>query len=343
MTQTILITGGTGAVGPRVVEALCAGGYHVRVLALDPPKPGAIPLDVEVRIGSITDPDTVRDAMQGCSGVIHLAALLHIMNPPVELRPKYEAINVGGTRCVIEAAQAAGVERVVFFSTIAVYGYAAPQNSATGNGRATILTETTPCQPDTFYGETKLAAEKIVLDAKRADGAPLGTVLRMSAIYGSGIKGNYRKLALALARGRFIPIGPGGNCRTLVYDRDAATAAVLALAHPAAAGQIYNVTDGCYHRLCEIIAAICGALGKHPPRVQIPVWAATFAAGSVESALRLVRKNPPALRATIGKYLEDVAVSGEKLRNDLGFVPKYELAEGWKECIAEMRKSGEVK
>ncbi len=121
--KTILVTGGTGAVGPRVVEALVAEGYAVRILALDVPQSGALPLGVELRIGSVTDPDAVRAAVQGCEGVIHMAALLHIVNPPPALRTTYEAVNVGGTRTVLEAAQAAGVQRVVFFSTIAVYGY----------------------------------------------------------------------------------------------------------------------------------------------------------------------------------------------------------------------------
>ena len=77
-------------------------------------------------------------------------------------------------------------------------------------------------QPDTFYAQTKLAAEQIVLNARRAEGQPLGTVLRLGAVYGSRIKGNYRQLLKALAKRRFVPIGQGQNRRTLVYDRDEA-------------------------------------------------------------------------------------------------------------------------
>ena len=109
----------------------------------------------------------------------------------------------------------AGVNRLVFFSTIAVYG----------NGDGQILTEDTPAKRDTFYAKTKLAAERIVLDAKRADGQPLGTVLRFAAIYESRIKGNYpsRASGQTVARRRFIPIGDGSNRRTLIYDRDVAS------------------------------------------------------------------------------------------------------------------------
>ena len=195
----ILITGATGAVGPLVVEAFHAAGYSIRTLSIDPPPVGIWPDDVETRIGDVTDISAVQTAMQGVDLVIHLAALLHIVNPPPALQEKYERINVGGTATVVAAAIQAGVRRVVLFSTIAVYG---PSDSR-------ILTEDTPPDPDTFYAQTKLDAERIVLEAKGADGGQIGTVLRLGAVYGSRIKGNYQRLVQALARGRLILPGNG--------------------------------------------------------------------------------------------------------------------------------------
>ena len=115
-------------------------------------------------------------------------------------------------------------------------------------------------QPDTFYARTKLSAEQIVLNARGADDQPLGTVLRLGAVYGSRIKGNYERLTHALARHRFIPIGSGPNRRTLVYDKDVGRAAALSVTHPAAAGRVFNVTDGEFHTLNEIIESICSFL-----------------------------------------------------------------------------------
>ena len=87
------------------------------------------------------------------------------------------------------------------------------------------------------------------MNAKRKDGQLLDTMLRLGAVYGSRIKGNYERLLRALARNRFIPIGNGLNRRTLVYDKDVGRAAVLAVSHPAAAGRVFNVTDGEFHTL----------------------------------------------------------------------------------------------
>jgi len=160
-----------------------------------------------------------------------------------------------------EAAIKAGVKRIVLFSTIAVY------RASDG----CVLNEASPTHPDTFYAHTKLSAEQIVLNAKRADGQLIGTVLRMGAVYGSRIKGNYERLTHALARHRFIPIGNGLNRRTLVYDKDVGRAAVLAVSHPAAAGRVFNVRDGGFHTLNEIIESICSALDRKPPRLSLPV------------------------------------------------------------------------
>lgn len=287
-------------------------------------------MSTETYIGDIVIDSSVRTAMVGIDIVVHLAALLHIVDPSPDLYLQYKKVNVDGTRVVVETAKDAGVSRVVFFSTIAVYGY--------GQGR--LLTEDSTPHPDTFYAETKLAAEQIVLAARRANGEPLGVVLRLGAVYGARIKGNYQRLVRALARNRFLPIGKGENRRTLVYDKDVARAVLLAVQHPAAAGRVYNVTDGAVHTVNEINQAICTALGRKPPGLYLPVAPVRMAAGLVEDAARLLRRQSPIGRATIDKYTEDVAVDGQRIQTELGFRPAYDLATGWADAVQEMRRQG---
>ncbi len=268
-----------------------------------------------------------QSAMRGVDAVVHMAALLHIINPPPEMREKYERVNIGGTATVVEAAIKAGVKRVVLFSTIAVYG---PSDGC-------VLNEMSPTHPDTFYAQTKRAAEQIVLNARGADGQPLGTVLRLGAVYGSRIKRNYERLTHALARNRFIPIGNGLNRRTLVYDKDVSRAAALAVSHPAAAGRVFNVTDGTFHTLNEIIESICSALGRKPPRLSLPVGPIRIVAGLIEKGASTIGIKAPVTRETIDKYTEDVAVDGSLIQKVLGFVPQYDLKTGWEETIREMQ------
>jgi UDP-glucose 4-epimerase len=245
--------------------------------------------------------------------------MLHINDPSPELDSRYRRVNVGGTENVVRAATEAGVRRIVFFSTISVYG----------GDRGSMITEDDLPQPDSAYAQTKLDAERIVLSAS-------GTVLRLAAVYGPRVKGNYRRLVDAVARRRFLRIGNGRNRRTLVYERDVAAAAILA-ASKDSRGEIFNVTDGSAHTVAEIVDAIAAAAGVAPPRIAVPAVAARFAAAMVERSARLVHVRPPVTSALLAKMLEDVAVSGEKIQRRLGFSPAYDLSRGWTATIEGLR------
>jgi UDP-glucose 4-epimerase len=314
------------------VAALSQAGYRIRTFSADAQTAGMFPESVEVLIGDVTDGAAVQVAMQGVDSIVHMAALLHIEDSPLDMREKYEHINVGGTAMVIEAAISKGVKRIVFFSTIAVYG--------PSDGR--VLNETSPTRPDTIYARTKLAAEKIVLDAKNADGIPVGVVLRLAAVYGSRIKGNYERLIRALARNRFIPVGDGRNRRTLVYDKDVGRAAVLAVSHPVTADRIFNVTDGGSHTLNEIIESICLSVGRKPPRLSLPAGPTRKVIGLIEKGSYAIGFKPLVTRAVIDKYIEDIDVDGCLIQKKLHFMPKYDLKTGWEETIEEMRGRGEL-
>ncbi len=274
-----LVTGATGAVGPQVVAALCGAGYKVRTLSLSGQESGLLPDSVEQRIGDVTDAQAVASATAGCGLVLHLAALLHQSSGAAASYEEHRRVNCLGTANVVRSALRYGVGRVLLFSTISVYG-----PSAGG-----IADEESPPRPDTAYARTKLEAERELLNARRADGRALGTVLRLAAVYGPNMKGNYRRLARSLARGRFIPVGSCRNRRTLVYEQDVARAALLAAEHPAAAGRVYNVTDGRCPSLWEVIQAICGALGRRPPRLRLAARTGALSCRSARTPRRYRR------------------------------------------------------
>jgi nucleoside-diphosphate-sugar epimerase len=141
-----------------------------------------------------------------------------------------------------------------------------------------------------------------------------------------------------LARHRFIPIGNGLNRRTLVYDKDVGRAAALTVSHPAAAGRVFNVTDGGFHTLNEIIESICAALGRKQPRLSLPVGPTRILIRLIEKGSPAIGFKPPITRAIIDKYTEDIAVDGSLIQKDLGFVPQYDLRSGWQETVQEMRE-----
>jgi UDP-glucose 4-epimerase len=162
----------------------------------------------------------------------------------------------------------------------------------------------------------------------------------LSAVYGPRIKGNYQRLVHGLASGRFVPLGPGTNRRSLVFEDDAAAAFVAALQQPAAAGRVFNVSDGTAHRLRDIIDAICAALGRRAPTITIPVMPAMLGVRIVEQLGRLAGRTPPITSATLSKYLEDSVVDSGRIVRELGYVPRFDLATGWRLTVEALRASG---
>ena len=115
---------------------------------------------------------------------------------------------------------------------------------------------------------------------------------------------------------------------------------MLAVSHPAAAGRVFNVTDGEFHTLNEIIESICSALGRKPPWFSLPVGPMRALVGLVEKGCHAIGLKPPVTKAIIDKYTEDIAVDGSLIQKELGFMPQYDLKTGWVETIREMRGSG---
>lgn len=325
MTETLcLVTGATGVIGPLLVRSLLEKGHRVRALVRRELALGELPAGVEVVTGDVANPKALSEAVAGVDTVFHLAAKLHINNPDSALSAEYRRVNVEATETLLAAARAAQVRRVVYFGSICVYGASAP---------GVVLDEDSAIAPDTLYAETKAAAEKAVLGARSTAGEPLGVVLRLAAVYGSHMKGNYPRLVNALRKGRFRHIGTGTNRRTLVHESDVVGAALLAAQHPDATGKLFNVTDGAVHTIGEIVDAICAAIGIRPPRFHVPERPVRIMASTIETLFRVAGQRAPIGRATVDKLLEDVAVSGQRLQTELGFVPRVALSDGWREAV----------
>ncbi|MFH1153159.1 MAG: NAD-dependent epimerase/dehydratase family protein, partial [Pseudomonadota bacterium] len=267
--RQVLVTGGTGIAGKALVRALVNQGAAVRVLARSPDRDGAgvIPGTTFFK-ADITDAKGVAQAVQGVDVVFHLAGKLGFEPGEAQLPEAFERVNVQGTRTLVAAAEKAGVDRLVFFSSISVYG------SGTSGGTAD---ERSVLMPDSWYGLSKASAEAIVLGAKNASGKPMGVVLRVASVYGPPGKKSYAMLITMVKYGIFVIVGKTGAARTLVYDTDLARAAILAAEHPRAPGQVFNVTDGCVHRIPDIGNAIGKALGKRFVKVHIPAGVSSVA------------------------------------------------------------------
>ncbi|MFJ4002100.1 UDP-glucose 4-epimerase GalE [Streptomyces sp. NPDC090023] len=160
--MTWLITGGAGYIGAHVARAMHDAGEDVVVLDdLSAAVPERLPDGVELVEGSTLDGDLLKRvfAEHGVTGVVHLAARKQVGESVAE-PVRYYRENIGGLATLLDAIADAGVRRLVFSSSAAVYG----------NPDVDLITEDTPCAPVNPYGETKLAGEWLVRAAGQAHG-----------------------------------------------------------------------------------------------------------------------------------------------------------------------------
>lgn len=320
----VLVTGATGVAGPALVNLLIEKGYCVRVFSRHCKGFDLFPREVERFQGDLLDGMALSMALKDVDGVFHLAAKLHDTRGLCR-DDELTHTNIKGTQILVNLARGAGVKRFVFFSTINVYGNCLENE---------CFTETSPVNPREGYARSKLEAENIVLAGVHDDPdgfAPV--VLRVAAVYGKRIKGNYKTLILYLKKGGFLLLGSGANLRTLIFDKDLAAAALLALEHPGAPWQIYNVTDGYVYSFNEIVLSICASLGRKALFLKVPEKLVKLSLNLVNKMFwsrRLIQ-----LSMMAEKQMESVAVSGKKIQDELGFLPRYGLNKGWKEVVAK--------
>lgn len=318
-----LVTGATGAIGPSLVNRLLKEGYTVRSYGLDEPEPDLFVNQIEHFTGDINNETQLSRALTGVDIVFHLAALLHIENPGPELASEYHHVNVDGSRTVAEQAAQAGVRRLVYFSTVKVYGIRQREP----------VTEDYPTRPQTLYAQTKLAGEKAI---RTVDGIE-ACVLRLSAVYGPRLKGSWNRLVKAIEGGRFLPVGNLQNVHSLTFVDDVAWAALLAAQHPDANNQIYNVVGFETPTMQDVLGAIYTATGRRMPAVRIPAHVALFSFFVLDRGFKLLGKRPPLTSDAVRQLTEHEVYSGSKLRQ-LGFNPTSSLVESWRQAIDTVHK-----
>lgn len=314
---TVFVTGATGVVGAAVVRHLVR---RADVRALVRSRVTALPTRVTPIHGDLEDEAALQRGAEGADAVIHLAAKLHVNSPAAELDSLYRRVNTESTTRLVDLARSLGVTRFAYASTINVYGPSAGREP---------WTEVDRPAPQTYYAQTKLDAEAAVRSL------PEGIVLRLSAVYGPGMKGNYPPLARLLRRGVRVLPGTGRNRRTLVHVYDAARAFVLAAMGEIPSGT-YNVTDGSTHTFDEIVRSLQDAVGRQPGVYYVPGRPVRVAGDAISVVASLVGVRL-SLASLVDKLMEDVAVSGDALQEVSPYRPAVRtLAEGWSGSVAPL-------
>lgn len=293
--MSVLVTGSSGLIGYRVAGRLVARGTTVHGFDLRPPPPDA---PFTAQVGSLADADAVAAAMRGCESVVHAGAVSGPMLLCDDPAAVVEA-NVGGAMAVFAAAHRQGVRRLVWFSSIAVYG-----------DQPTLdpVPEETPFHPGSVYAATKVAGEALLHGYVQHHGMD-AVALRLSSVYGPDRQTPcaIRDMIHAARAGRPVVVpAPATSARQYLHADDAARAVLCALDAPPDHRFAYNITGGSWLPEAEIAAQLCEML----PGMVVTHGEAAWNEG----------------------HLGPLVI--EAARRELGYVPRMSMREGLAEMVA---------
>ena len=321
--RTVLVTGASGMLGGAVAARLVADGWDVRTLQR---RPSGI-VGARDELGSVTDPEAVARAVAGVEAVVHLAAKVDIVGPEHE----YRAVNVEGTRTLLDAARTAGVTRTVFVSSPSVAHTGA---SLVGAGAG-------PAEPSRArgpYARTKAAAEQLALAADQPGFRVLA--VRPHVVWGPGDTQLIGRIVDRARAGRLPILGSGAPLIDTTYVDNAVDALVAALVAPADSyGQAYVVTNGEPRPVRELLDAICAACGVPVPRRRVPAALARAAGAGLDAAwAHLPLPGEPPLTHFVAEQLSTAHwFDQRRTREALGWAPRVSLDEGIARLAAHTR------
>jgi nucleoside-diphosphate-sugar epimerase len=306
----VLVTGATGFLGTALVGELVRGGYAVRALARPHSNRDGLDASVTFVEGDILDADSLRRCVDGCSRVFHLAAYARnwARDPAV-----FHAHNVQGLRNVLDAAEAAGVRRVVWTSTIVTLGPTPP---------GVVGDESLPRTTGRFftdYEASKTAAEGEAL-RRAAAGFPL-VIVNPTRAYGPGklTEGNsVSRLIDLYMRGRMpFLLGGGGNVGNYALAEDLARGLVLAMER-GTPGQRY-ILGGENATLKQLFELVDEATGDTHRKLRMPAAAARAWARVQELAAASLGVYPQITPGWVDTFLADWAFTSAKAERELGY------------------------
>jgi dihydroflavonol-4-reductase len=327
----LLVTGGTGFIGSHLAEEGRRRGAEVAVLGLtDRPEERAnagrlAGQGVEVISGSITDAELCSRAARGATHIFHLAVAMREGGKKDEF---FEAVNLEGTRRLLEAAAEARVERFVYCSTIGIFGHRVPG----------VTREDAPLAPGNVYERTKVAGERMVRELAPPRGLPF-VILRPADVYGPRDQ-RLLKLFRGVSRGRFPLFGSGAGRRHMIYVDDVVSGFFLACDRSEALGEALILAGPRPCTLRELIELVRRGTGVSRFGVQLPLAPMLAAAAVVEDVCRVLHLDPPIYRRRMDYFRSDSEFDISRARRVLGWSPRVELPDGVGRTLEDYRSSG---
>lgn len=329
MTETVLITGASGFTGAHVVREFLASGKSVRAMVRSEEKGVALKkAGAEVVLADLADKESLKDAVRGVSGVVHVAALFRQAGLP---ESEFQKINVEGTRALLDYSVQFGVRRFVHCSTVGVHG----------NVESPPADEESPFNPGDMYQRSKLEAEMLVRSYLES-GALSGVIIRPAMIYGPHDT-RTRKLFSMISKRLFMYVGKGDRSVHFIDVRDLARAFLQAFEKRELTAKTYIIAGQEAMPLYELVNRIALIVNVPTPRIHIPVKPLQAIGSLCEAICTPLGINPPIYRRRVDFFTKTRSFCTDRARRDLSFAPMRENFDELVDIVNSYVEDGVIK
>ena len=307
MTKKITVIGGSGFVGTNLCRQLAL--THQEFEIIDLKKSGQFP--EKCKAGDVRDADTLRKTITG-DVVVHLAA---VHRDDVRDKSEYLRTNVHGAENVALVCSEKGINKIVFTSTVAVYGFAQPGTDESG-----------AINPFNEYGRTKFEAEEKLRRWQTQSKNSL-IIVRPTVIFGEGNRGNVFNLMNQIASGKFLMVGRGDNKKSMAYIGNVVAFLETCIATDLKYG-VYNYVDTPDLTMNALVSLVRGTLkGKKGVGPRLPYWLGMALGYAADLVYKLSNKNLPVSAIRVKKFCSSTEFKSTTASLD-NFQAPFKLKQG---------------
>ncbi|AJW64731.1 UDP-glucose 4-epimerase [Elizabethkingia miricola] len=313
----IAVIGGSGFVGTRLIGLLSQSAqYELTNIDKNPSQK----YSEITQIGNVMDKAILRSQLQDIDVVILLAAEHRDDVTPVSL---YYDVNVQGMKNTLEAMDANGIKRIVFTSSVAVYGLDKDNPD-----------ESFPADPFNHYGKSKWEAEEVLQEWYKKHEDWNINIIRPTVIFGEGNRGNVFNLLNQIANGKFMMIGKGNNQKSMSYIRNVIAFIKFLIKEKNDGYNVYNYVDKPDFTTNDLVHHTSEILNKSIPTTRIPYWLGMLGGYGFDLLAWITRKKLNISSVRVKKFCAVTQYDSTKAMSS-GFRPPYTMEEGLRRMLNE--------
>lgn len=308
----ITFIGGSGFVGTRLIELLKEDSTNYsKIKNIDLLQSHFHPEVTE--IGDVRDQACMDEKLQDTDCVILLAAQHRDDVHPTSL---YYETNVGGMEKTLKAMEKNGVKRIVFYSSVAVYGL----NKKNPN-------EEHPADPFNHYGKSKWQAEVVLQEWYKTHPDWNINIIRPTVIFGERNRGNVYNLLKQIASGKFLMVGNGNNKKSMAYVGNIVAFTKFLIENKTTGYNVYNYIDKPDFNMNELVGHVSKVLNKHIPTTHFPYWLGMLGGYGFDLLAKITGKKLTVSSVRVKKFCATTEFDATKVK-ETGFKAPYTLGEG---------------